>query len=315
MFLIEKDESGKYNFPDSLSLKTKGYQWYVKNNCGEGCTILKVKNLESKHLVSRDLDRGEVSGLWAVTSSSSDVSRLQDRARERLLNRACPSSTTFDAYVKMRTSCRIIEQRDGDYLCDCFEGCKGKLCQHSNGMRYVNGDLVPEADVRVVPLGAKRKRGRPKRNPMCLTRSPPKSTESASIRNDIVEDVSFINEDQSDSLDDHPEGSGLNKSPNDLCHELESDTDEDDGMVSKKTRRVESKSLEIQPPAVQPSSSGASANARETSRGRPRGRAGGIGRPRKVEQVAPPDTSSTKRRGRPRGSARGRSTRGRPRSV
>ena len=148
-----------------------------------------------------------------------------------------------------------------------------------------------------------------------LTRSPPKSTESASIRNDIVEDVSFINEDQSDSLDDHPEDSGLNKSPNDLCLELESDTDEDDGMVSsglgnpkppKKTRRVESRSLEIQPPAAQPSSSGASATARGTSRGRPRGRTGGRGRPRKVEQVAPPDTSSTRRRG---------STRGRPRSV
>ena len=158
-------------------------------------------------------------------------------------------------------------------------------------MTYLEGFLtylVPDADVRAVPLGANRKRGRPKRNPMCLTRSPSRSTESASIRKDTVEDVSFINEDQSGSLDDHPEDSGLNKSHNDLCLEVESDTDEDDGMVSsglgkpkppKNTRRVESRSLEIQPPAAQPSSSGASATARGTSRGRPRGRAGGRGRP------------------------------------
>ena len=88
-YAIEKDDSGKYNLPDSLSLKTKGYQWYVKNSCGEGGKVLKVKHLESKYLVSRDFNLGAVTGLWAVTSSSSDVSRLQDRARERLLNRAC----------------------------------------------------------------------------------------------------------------------------------------------------------------------------------------------------------------------------------
>ena len=325
MFLIEKDDSGKYNFPDSLSLKTKGYQWYVKNNCGEGGNILKVKNLESKYLVSRDFDLGEVSALWAVTSSSSDVSRLQDRARERLLNRACPSSTTFDGYVKMRTSCWIIEKRDGDYFCDCFEGCKGKLCQHSNGMKYVEGDLVPEADVRAVPLGGKRKRGRPKRNPMCLTRSPPKSNDSASaIRHETVEDESFVSDNQSEGPNDHPEGSEVNNRSNDLHLELESDTDEDDDMVAsglgnpkppKKTRRIESHSLEIQPPVAHPTSSEASATTRRgTSRGRPRGRAGGRGRPRNVQEGGPIldteeplATSNTKRRGRPTGSARGSS--------
>jgi hypothetical protein len=55
---------------------------------------------------------------------------------------------------------------------------------------------------------------------MCPMRSPPKSTESASIRKDTLEVESFINEDQSASLYDHPGDSGLNKSPNDLCLEL-----------------------------------------------------------------------------------------------
>ena len=344
MHLIEKDEAGKYNFPDALSLKTKGYQWYVKNNCGEGGKILKVKNLESKYLVSRDFDLGEVTGLWAVTSSGSDLSRLQDRARERLLNRACPSSTTFDDYVSMRTSCWIIEQRDGDYFCDCFEGCKGKLCQHSTGMRYVQGDLVPEADVRAVPLGAKRKRGRPKRNPMCLTRSPPKSDSASTLRHEPLGDESFLTDEQSEGRKEQAE---VVNGSSDLHLELESDTDEDDDMVSsglgnpkppKKTRRIESHSLEIQPLGPHPTSSDASAGtSRGTSRGRPRGRARGRGRPRNVEEgclfpdtaeplatstvgsprarasaEASPSSSGTRRRGRPRGSTRG-STRGRPR--
>ena len=297
MYFIEKDEMGKYNFPDALSLKTKGYQWYIKNNCGEGGKILKVKNLESKYLVSRDFNLGEVTGLWAVTSSGSDGSRLQDRARERLINRACPSSTTFDGYVSMRTSCWLIEQRDGDYFCDCFEGCKGKLCQHSNGMRYIEGDLVPEADVRAVPLGAKRKRGRPKRNPMCLTRSPPKSNEvSSTLRHETGGDESFLIDIQSAGPNDPPEDSELNNRSNDLHLELESDSDEDDVVSSglgnpkppKKTRRIESHSQELQPSVALPSDVpvatsldapvATSSDARVTSRGRPRGRAGGRGR-------------------------------------
>ena len=161
---------------------------------------------------------------------------------------------------------------------------------------------------------------------MCLTRSPPKPTESASTRNDPIEDESFANEDQPVSVDDLPEDSGfLNKSSNDLCLELESDTDEDDGILSsglgnpkppKKARRgLYSSSLEIEPPAAQSSSSCASATSRGACRGRPRGRARGRGRPHTVHVAAPePEPASTRRRGRPRGSARG-STRGRPRGV
>ena len=172
MFLVEKGGDGKYPYPDSLKLKTTGYQWFRKNNGGG--KILKIKNHASKYTVSGDFNLGDISALWAVTSSSvaTDGSKLQDRARERLLHRECPSTTSFEEYAKMRTSCYIIEEKEGDFFCDCYEGSKGKLCKHSVGMSYFVGNMIVEDDVRAVPLGGKRKRGRPKRNPHCLTRSP-----------------------------------------------------------------------------------------------------------------------------------------------
>ena len=87
----------------------------------------------------------------------------------------------------MRTSCYIIEEREGEFFCDCYEGSKGKLCKHSVGMNYFVGNLNVEDDVRAVPLGGKRKRGRPKRNPHCLTRSP--------SQGETTEDVLNVNED------------------------------------------------------------------------------------------------------------------------
>ena len=39
---------------------------------------------------------------------------------------------------------------------------KGKLCHHTVGMAYLQGKLEVTSEVRSVPLGQKRKRGRPK---------------------------------------------------------------------------------------------------------------------------------------------------------
>ena len=47
------------------------------------------------------------------------------------------------------------------------------MCKHSNGMAYILGRVEVTSEVRSVPLGQKRKRGRPKKLPNCLTRSPP----------------------------------------------------------------------------------------------------------------------------------------------
>ena len=152
---------------------------------------MRIKNPENKYTVSRDFNLGDVAALWAVESSSSTGgSRLQDRARERIQHRACPSSNTFEEYTKMRTSCYLLEERNGDFYCDCYEGLKGKLCKHSVGMDYFVGNLIVEDDVRAVPLGGKRKRGRPKRNPHCLTRSPCQSTTADNVQenDEIVAD-------------------------------------------------------------------------------------------------------------------------------
>ena len=40
-------------------------------------------------------------------------------------------------------------------------------------MAYIQGNIEVTSEVRSVPLGQKRKRGRPKKMPNCLTRSPP----------------------------------------------------------------------------------------------------------------------------------------------
>ena len=171
-YVIDKDESGKYNFPDSLKLKTKGYQWFVQNSSAASGKILKVKNPETKYTVMNDFNLGPLDGLWAVSSSSTEGSRLQDRAKERFLQRGVPDCPTFGSFVKTRTSCWILEEKDGEFFCDCFEGIKGKLCKHSIGMMYFVGKLTAEEDVRSVPLGSKRKRGRSSKNRHCFTISP-----------------------------------------------------------------------------------------------------------------------------------------------
>ena len=153
-------------------MKTKAYQWYVKNKVATGGKILNVRNPETKYTVMRDFCLGAVDGLWAVMSSSPGEERLQDRAKERILQRAVPACSTFDSFVKMRQSCWILEEKDGEFFCDCYEGSKGRLCKHSIGMMYFAGYLTPEDDVRAVPLGGKRKRGRPAQNRHCLIRSP-----------------------------------------------------------------------------------------------------------------------------------------------
>ena len=69
---------------------------------------------------------GHVSNLWAVTSTSglSSGKSLKERAKVRMANRDEPHIEDFDEYMKIRTSCWILEERDGDYYCDCPRGMK-----------------------------------------------------------------------------------------------------------------------------------------------------------------------------------------------
>jgi hypothetical protein len=118
----------------------------------------------------------------------------------RIKERSAPSSSTFDEYLETRTSCWIVEERNGDYFCDCPIGMKGKMCFHTSGMQYKEGHLEPISDVRAVPLGAKRRKGRPKKLPAsCLASSP------VPLRKPM--DILEVDDEASDShvtLDDAP---------------------------------------------------------------------------------------------------------------
>ena len=162
---------------NSLKLRTEGYQWLRKNRCQSG-KILKI-NPQGKFTVSEDFGLGNVDNLWSVDSSNDKAGKsLKERTKERFQNRSLPASSSFDEYMSIRTSCWILEERNGDFFCDCPVGMKGKLCKHTVGMLYKEGHLEPTSDVRAVPLGQKRRKGRPKKLPHCLASSPKSHKES-----------------------------------------------------------------------------------------------------------------------------------------
>ena len=109
---------------DSLALKTAGYQWYQCNKTGTD-KILRI-NPKNRYTVSESTGLGKVTNIWAVNSTSGLESgtTLKERAKARLAQRELPTSCSFDEYLKIRSSCWIVEERDGDFYCDCPIGMK-----------------------------------------------------------------------------------------------------------------------------------------------------------------------------------------------
>ena len=114
---------------DSLSLRTNGYQWYKSNKMAsdKGLRI----NPKEKYSVSESSEflLGKVTNLVAINSSEGLKSgkSLKERAKERLAHRKVPQSSSFDDYIRIRSSCWILEERDGDFFCDCPVGMKVKM--------------------------------------------------------------------------------------------------------------------------------------------------------------------------------------------
>ena len=75
---------------------------------------------------STEFRLGLVTNIWAVNSTEGLKSgrSLQSRAKERLDSRKIPRSTNFDDYLQCRSSCWILEERGGDFFCDCPIGMK-----------------------------------------------------------------------------------------------------------------------------------------------------------------------------------------------
>ena len=158
---------------DSLALKTDGYQFLQKNKKN----IIRIANTKGKYIVAEDeqFQLGKADCLWAVTSSKGAKSNksLKERAFERFSHRKDPTSLKdFDEYLEVRSSCWILEERNGDFYCDCPVSMKGKLCKHTVCMLYHTGALSATDDVKSLPLNGKRRRGRPKKLPHSLVRSP-----------------------------------------------------------------------------------------------------------------------------------------------
>ena len=161
---------------EGLKLRTEGYQWAKVNKIGMEKLI--SINPTNKYTVSEAFKLGPVDKIWAVNSKSNRIEKsLKERAKERIKQRETPDHNTFQQYLDTRCSCWLLEERNGDFFCDCPVAMKGKLCHHTVGMAYLQGKLEVTSEVRSVPLGQKRKRGRPKKLPSnCLEKSPVKST-------------------------------------------------------------------------------------------------------------------------------------------
>ena len=98
---------------------------------------------------------GKCDNLWIVGSSTQSPTSVKELAKTRLAERKLPTSETFDEYKKMRQSCWVLEERDGDFFCDCPVGMKGKLCKHTVGLLYKTERLVVTSEVRSKELGNK----------------------------------------------------------------------------------------------------------------------------------------------------------------
>ena len=99
----------------SLSLKTKGYQWYMKNKSKQYRSMkISTKN---KYMVL-EFEEFELGKADSLEKS------LKERAKERMANRAVPMLDDFDESMKIRRSCWIVEELDGDFFCDCPKGMK-----------------------------------------------------------------------------------------------------------------------------------------------------------------------------------------------
>ena len=162
-----------FSKPDGLKMRSNGYQWYNDHKSNNNYAEIKLQGRNVQTLMKN------VSSIWAIPSSQTKQSELalKDIAKQRLSHRFNSSLlTSFDEYLKIRSSCYLVEQIGSEFFCDCYEGMKARVCKHAVGLMYKTGVLEISSDVRSKPLGQKRKRGRPKKLPACLTRSPEPQT-------------------------------------------------------------------------------------------------------------------------------------------
>ena len=165
--VITTGRAAALNGQFGLKYRTEGYSWYLTHKQNEN--FIGIKPQGKKTLLS------DVEAIWAIPSSNSknESASLKDLAKSRMALRTdSTSSKSFNEFIQTRSSCWLVERREGLFFCDCYNGIKGRICKHAVGLMYKTGDLEVTDDVRSKPLGQKRRRGRPKKLPHCLTNSP-----------------------------------------------------------------------------------------------------------------------------------------------
>ena len=88
-------------------------------------------------------------------------------------DKSLPSWRQWDTKKTLITSLIVFRVRDRD-LWNASKWFKdpARLCKHTDGLMFKTNIIEIDSDVRSKPLGQKRKRGRPKKLPSCLARSP-----------------------------------------------------------------------------------------------------------------------------------------------
>ena len=109
-----------------MILRTDGYQWMKLNKLRTSDKIIKA-DPRGKYTISEasEFMLGKVDQIWVVASSENSLTdNLKLRVKKRI--KACgePDFDTFDNYLEIRQSCWILEERDGDFFCDCPIGMK-----------------------------------------------------------------------------------------------------------------------------------------------------------------------------------------------
>ena len=116
------------NNRDGLRLLTAGWQWAQQNCAGKPDRVLKVPKTSrlANYTLTESSDMGQVDQLWVVRSNSCTIlGPLKDLARVLLEESGSDSQKSFDEKLKIRQSCWIIEEVQGDFFCRCPIGIKG----------------------------------------------------------------------------------------------------------------------------------------------------------------------------------------------
>ena len=164
-----------------LARQTNGYKFahtYRKGVPNKVATI--NPGTRNFHTIASEHDLGEVTQMFGINTKGS-TSEILPKVKAKLAERANPSQKSWDEKKKILTSCWLVEERGGDFFCDCYEGIRGRMCEHTVGMHFRNktGKIPVTEDVRTLPISQKRPRGRPKQLPACLVRSPARAPQAA----------------------------------------------------------------------------------------------------------------------------------------